>query len=994
MSEFKKATKLNKHQKYFAMTSMSALLAACGTAATTTPTTTGGLSNVSGDVSIGNDNVVLGAAGGVGIVDLLAGDDIVVGGDKADFIRGGAGVDNIQAGAGIDNIVVIGTSNNGSYTLSDIQNPNGTGIDLSVLIDLDAVNDNAVSDMQAGEVIDGGVDGAHLFVFGEADFTTSTLKNIIRIDVQSKVTLTAAQVKDLIDNGGLKTLLGDGTSIFEITNDGGLLTLDFSKVDMQNVKQIIIGSGVTLELDQDDLSGVQEIEGAGTIKAVSGDLDVSGIELDAAIEVETADAVTTTPTPTPTPPSTPIPTPTPTPTPAANEALTGDVTIGSLVNVGDTLTADTSALADGNGLGAFSYLWKVNGVSVGTSASYTLVTGDAGKAIAVTVSYVDGDGFAESVSSNFNTGLNVITLSAPSANVSKTTNTGADNFTSERDDAIYSTAVNAAGSTIDAAGGEDIVYITTNVVSGLTTVGLSDKAGGNDFNMELTGVETIVFQNTVNGIKLEAHNGENISVEGVGASLDNINAPTSQNGQTITVKSTNSSIASNISLSQHTGLVVNLGAGGDTVYGVQTADAQISTGNGGDFVYIASNSSGNGSANGHTNAAFNAAALRGATLDGGGGDDYLIYFTDRNTDAEATLTLSSHITNFKTFYVSDTNAEFATTFTLGNLGFESILVDSGVQNSVFNIDAGDLGLNGSGKNETVNFTTAGAFSLSASNWENVNLFDGTNNVSMTAARLVSLGDKSGDSFVGGSTANDTITLTSAATINVLGKEEGWGVSAVEYIILEMGGTIETVNTNVLGGKTLTITNNHSNALIFDGSAEMDGKFVIDNSASGATSTLIGGAGKDIITGGSGADTITGGGGKDTVTGGDGADVFDYADTVLAANAMNITEFVTADDTLKFDDASFATSNGSVYVANVASVSATVAGNARYVIVDTEANILGADLSLNFGGGALAYATDTGKLVYDADGDFTDDAAFIGEISTLTGSLTSADFLFV
>lgn len=42
------------------------------------------------------------------------------------------------------------------------------------------------------------------------------------------------------------------------------------------------------------------------------------------------------------------------------------------------------------------------------------------------------------------------------------------------------------------------------------------------------------------------------------------------------------------------------------------------------------------------------------------------------------------------------------------------------------------------------------------------------------------------------------------------------------------------------------------------------------------------------------------------------------------------------------------------------------------------------------GSALAYATDTGQ--HDADGDFTNDNEFIGEIPTLSGGLTSADFL--
>ena len=152
MSKIKKIITTNRNQRYLAMASMSALLAACGSSATT------GTSNVTGDVTAGNDNVVLGGAGAGAVVDLLAGDDVVVGGDQADFIRGNAGADNIQAGAGLDNIVVVGVTSNAGYTQSDIDNANGSGVNLSVLLMLDALNNNAVSDISAGEVIDGGAE--------------------------------------------------------------------------------------------------------------------------------------------------------------------------------------------------------------------------------------------------------------------------------------------------------------------------------------------------------------------------------------------------------------------------------------------------------------------------------------------------------------------------------------------------------------------------------------------------------------------------------------------------------------------------------------------------------------------------------------------------------------------------------------------------------------------------------------------------------------------
>merc|ERR1711871_272166 len=69
---------------------------------------------------------------------------------------------------------------------------------------------------------------------------------------------------------------------------------------------------------------------------------------------------------------------------------------------GETLTADTSTVADADGLGAsFSYQWKRDGAPIdgATSSTYTLVEDDASAAITVTVSYTDGQGSAESLTS-------------------------------------------------------------------------------------------------------------------------------------------------------------------------------------------------------------------------------------------------------------------------------------------------------------------------------------------------------------------------------------------------------------------------------------------------------------------------------------------------------------------------------------------------------------------------------------------------------------------
>lgn len=214
--------KSQKAQKYITLVSMSTFLAACNGAtnsqstSTTTPTPSSAslvkLDDVTGTPTHFADNITLGAIGNAGTVDAGRGDDVIVGGASVDFIRGGGGADNIKGGAGVDNFVIIGVTSNADYTLDDLVNPNGTGIDLSQLLKLEDVNNNAISDAVAGEVIDGGADGAILFIYGTADLRGVTIKNITRIDMHSEVTFSAEQMQKFIADGTLQDIIGDKTT--------------------------------------------------------------------------------------------------------------------------------------------------------------------------------------------------------------------------------------------------------------------------------------------------------------------------------------------------------------------------------------------------------------------------------------------------------------------------------------------------------------------------------------------------------------------------------------------------------------------------------------------------------------------------------------------------------------------------------------------------------------------------------------------------------------
>jgi Bacterial cadherin-like domain len=87
-----------------------------------------------------------------------------------------------------------------------------------------------------------------------------------------------------------------------------------------------------------------------------------------------------------------------------NDAPAGAVTIAGIATEDQVLTADTSTLADGDGLGTLHYQWqRSSGSGFGNvgldQATYTLGDADVGAALRVVVSYTDGQGTAESVTS-------------------------------------------------------------------------------------------------------------------------------------------------------------------------------------------------------------------------------------------------------------------------------------------------------------------------------------------------------------------------------------------------------------------------------------------------------------------------------------------------------------------------------------------------------------------------------------------------------------------
>ena len=90
-------------------------------------------------------------------------------------------------------------------------------------------------------------------------------------------------------------------------------------------------------------------------------------------------------------------------TPPENSAATGAPAITGTAQVGETLTADTSGIADADGLdnAAFSYQWLADDADIqgATGSAYTLQDADEGKAVTVKVSFADDAGNGETLTS-------------------------------------------------------------------------------------------------------------------------------------------------------------------------------------------------------------------------------------------------------------------------------------------------------------------------------------------------------------------------------------------------------------------------------------------------------------------------------------------------------------------------------------------------------------------------------------------------------------------
>jgi Ca2+-binding RTX toxin-like protein len=132
------------------------------------------------------------------------------------------------------------------------------------------------------------------------------------------------------------------------------------------------------------------------------------------------------------------------------------------------------------------------------------------------------------------------------------------------------------------------------------------------------------------------------------------------------------------------------------------------------------------------------------------------------------------------------------------------------------------------------------------------------------------------------------------------------VTNVEKMVLEPGFsyTLTMDDNNVAAGQQMTVDASKltsSNTLKFDGSAETDGRYVVDGGA--GNDYITGSAGNDILTGGGGDNRFTGGAGEDKIIAtGDSHDRFIYTDVSDSTSTTHdvITGFSATADAFDLD----------------------------------------------------------------------------------------------
>ena len=522
-----------------------------------------------------------------------------------------------------------------------------------------------------------------------------------------------------------------------------------------------------------------------------------------------------------------------------NDPPTGTVTIDDSTPARDQLLTATNDLVDNDGLGTLTYTWQraddagftTNVATVGTNATtFTPVTGEVGKFLRVTISYTDGNGNAESVSSP-------VTSAVSDVNQSEGTS-GNDAFT-----LTYSAS--SVAITISTNGGATTSLGSFPLTAPLTLFGL----GGTD-SVKIVGTsDSDVIQVSssgllINGASLILDSTESRLLVG-GAGNDTYRFDTDNALGLISLDETGGGNDTlDFSATDMIGITINLADA--TTQGVNV-NLSLNLKSASTFENVIGGS-GNDSITGNTLA---------NDLRGGGGNDALLGSSgdDRLEGGAGNDSQNGGSGNDTYLYDVDTNQ--GTETLTDAVGTDTISFADSAANVTFN-----LGLT------TAQSVNGGLLSLTLSTATAFdNLIGGDGNDTLTGnAGINTLIGGAGDDTLAGAAGNDIYLFVADTPLGSDSLTDAVGTETISFV-----GTSANVAMN-LGLTTPQVVN---------------GSLTLTLASATTFDNLTGGDGNDTLTGNSGVNILTGGAGDDLLAGGTGNDTYVFdADLILGSDTID------------------------------------------------------------------------------------------------------------
>ncbi|MFM8524465.1 MAG: beta strand repeat-containing protein [Cyanobacteriota bacterium] len=566
----------------------------------------------------------------------------------------------------------------------------------------------------------------------------------------------------------------------------------------------------------------------------------------------------------------------------ATFSIIGATTAGAPA-VGNILTASTTA-ADPDGNGSFSYAWQTSTsgsswVTVGTASTYTLAATDEGKQVRLAVSYTDGQGFSEFVTTSAGSIPNIFPTIAA---ITVTGNQVLLQFSEALDSTNLPTS---ARFRVSVAGGAPITPSAVTPVQGnatqlLLSIGVtptSTQSVAVTYTDLSTGDDTTaVVQDLVGN--------------------DMATTPTPLNADTFSTAITTASLAANYTNLILTGTTAINGTGnvlantitGNSAVNVITGGGGTDRMDGGDDsdIYLITASTEHAAAEIVDTGVTGSDELRFASSTA---NDTLIVFAGDTGLERVTIgtgTAAAAVTTAATALNINAAASLSALIILGNNGANALIgtafddiLNGNAGNDSINGGAGSDSLNGGAGNDTLiggggnDLLDGGAGNDSMNGGEGSDLYLIATSADHAIAEIADNGITTGDIDelrFASVTANQTLTVFAADT-------------GLERVTIGTGSAASAITT--------ATTSLNINAALAPNGLSISGNL--------GANALTGTAFADTLTGLAGNDTLSGGSGTDSMDGGDDSDIYLITASTEHAAAEIVDTGVTGSDELRF-----------------------------------------------------------------------------------------------